>query len=147
MTPEAPSPPVAEHDDERLGVCKKPRQFQPYWLEFMEPLPSQIRRPLRDALNPKLSAKRRAARLVQARRTLHIYAGDLGEWFESVDQMMDKRGVEYVDPSNAAQADAFVARLGDSGRRALDKRQRIRTAIAYARMTIDWVEWELTHGD
>ena len=143
---QAPTPPGSGCRCGRAVPSEKPRQFQARWKEAMAPLPGQVLSPLAVALNSKLSARRRRA-LDAAIRALHDYRASLREWFESIDAMMDRRGMEYVDPHDPAQADAFVERLGDSGRRALEKRRRIEAAMAYAEMTIDWIRWELAHGD
>jgi hypothetical protein len=66
---------------------------------------------------------------------------------ESVDVTMERRGMEYVDPTDPVQADAFVERLTPAGLKALTKRQRAGAAIAYAEMTFEWLDWELAHVD
>lgn len=144
---EAPSCPVLNSVDERLGACEKPRQYQPHWAEMMQPLPSQVLRPLRDARDARLAIHRRRTHLDTARQELRIYAENMKPWMDDVYAMMDRRGRAFVDPNNPLQAAAFLARLSKSGRDALDKCQRVRAAIAYGEMTIEWLEWELTHGD
>lgn len=128
------------------AVQENPRQFRKHWAEFMAPLPRQILTPLRRARCEAASLRARRVNLHSARQALHAYVGDLAQWFASVDEMMARRGVEYVDSSDPLQAAAFLDRLGDSGRRALAKRQKVETAIAYARMTIERLEWELRDG-
>jgi hypothetical protein len=144
---EAPMPPVLCSKGGRPALCEKPRQFQPHWLEMMRPLYSQVRRPLRDALNHRLPLHRRKIRLNHARQELRIYAGNMQPWMNDVYAMMDRRGRAFVDQDNPLQAEAFLARLSKSGRDALAKCQRVRAAIAYAEMTIEWLEWELAHGN
>ena len=61
--------------------------------------------------------------------------------------MLDRRGIEYVDATDPEQAAAFVEAITPAGIKALDKRQRAAAAIAYARITLEWLERELGHGD
>ena len=144
---EAPMTPVLSSVDGRPGACEKPRQYHPRWGEMMQPLPSQVLRPLRDARDARLSIHRRIVRLDHARHELRIYAGNMQPWMDEVYAMMDRRGRASVDPTNPLQAEAFLARLSKSGRDALDKCQRVRAAIAYGEMTVEWLHWKLTHGD
>lgn len=144
---QAPMPPGSGGDGERPGGCEKPRQFQPYWWDFLAALPTQVRHPLRDALNTKLSLQRRRAGLHHASCALDQHRKNAATYSDSVDAMMDRRGMEYVDPADPAQATAYVERLTTSGLRALSKRKRTEAAIAYADMAIEWVEWGLAHGD
>ena len=143
---EAPPPPVSGRGGGGSPVYEKPRQFQERWFEAMDSLPSQVLRPLREALKIHRSRERRLQFLDAARYILGIRKSNFRITSESVDERLDALGVEQVDPSNPLQAAAFVERLGDSSLKALDKRQRVRAAIAYAEMTIEWLEWELSHG-
>ncbi|RYD60858.1 MAG: hypothetical protein EOP58_15680, partial [Sphingomonadales bacterium] len=121
---EAPSCPVLSSVGGRQAVYEKshqPREFKPHWLEMMQPLPSQVLRPLRDARDARLSIHRRRIRLDHARHELRIYAGNMKPWMDDVYAMMDRRGRAFVDPNNPLQAAAFLARLSKSGRDALDK--------------------------
>ena len=144
---EGGTPPAGGGGGGRPVVCKKPRQFQPHWWDFMAPLPSQVRRPLRDALSLH---RRRTARLRSidaAREALRSFKADATVTGDSVDARMQAIGMEYADPSDRAEAAAFLDRLGQSGRKALAKRDRVAAAIFYAESTIAWLEWELTHDE
>jgi hypothetical protein len=143
---EAPSPPGSVDVHGRGAGCEKPRQFQPYWWDFLDVLPTQFLHPLRDALNPKLPAPRRRAGLHHARRVLELCSQVAAEYSDRVEKMMDNCGLEYVDPTDPAQAAAFVERLTPKGLKALGERQRAEAAIAYSGMAIEWAEWELAHG-
>jgi hypothetical protein len=139
--------PPAKDDDARLGVREKPRQIQDYWWEFMDALPSQVLRPLRDAFDGRLTLAHRRCRRNLARLQLHAYKRDLREWMHSVDAMMLRHGEPSVDKLDPEQAQAFALSLTDSERRALAKCQRVRAAIAYAEMTLEWLDWSLSRGD
>ncbi|MBJ6978057.1 hypothetical protein [Luteimonas sp. MC1895] len=113
----------------------------------MAPLPSQVLRPLRDALSLH---RRRTARLRSidaAREALRSFKADAEVTGDSVDARMQAIGMEYADPSDRAEAAAFLDRLGESGRKALAKRGRVAAAIFYAESTIAWLEWELTRDE
>lgn len=138
--------PVDGSPSGRPGVCEKPRQFQERWMEHMAPLPSQVLIPLREALKIHRKRAARLRSLDAARYALRVFKVNTGVYRESVDAKLDRLGVEQVDPLNPLEADAFLARLGDSGRKALDKCDRVQGAIAYAEMTIQWLVWELSHG-
>jgi hypothetical protein len=144
---QAPQAPASASAYGRVAACEKPRQFQPYWREFLTRLPTQVRKPLNDALNARLSLPRRRAALYHARRHFQPYKSGMATYAQSVEAMMEQRGMEYVDPSDPMQADAFLKRLTPSGLRALGKRQRAGVAIAFAEMTIEWLDMELAHGD
>lgn len=144
---EAPMTPGLSSNGGRQVLCEKPRQFQERWLEAMEALPSQVLRPLREALKIHRSREYRLRSLDAARCELGIIKPNSRIYSDSVDAKIQELNVENVDPSSHLQADAFLARLGNSGRKALEKRQRVASAIAYAEMTIEWLEWELSHGD
>jgi hypothetical protein len=60
---------------------------------------------------------------------------------------MDRRGMECVDPADPTQAADFVERLTPAGINALSKRKRAEAAIAYADMTLEWLDWELADVD
>ena len=139
--------PVLRSTGGRPGLYEKPRQFQPHWAEMMQPLPSQVLRPLRDARDTRRSTSYRRLRLIHARQELRAYVASMQPWMADVYAMMDRRGRPFVDQENPLQAEAFLARLSKSGRDALAKCQRVRAAIAYAEMTIEWLDWELAHGD
>lgn len=128
------------------GASKNPRQFQAYWWDFMTPLPSQILRPLREALSLHRRRPARLRSIDAARCALHDFKADAKVTGESVDARMQAVGMEYADPGDPADAAAFLDRLGESGRKALAKRDRVAAAIAYAELTIAWLEWELTRG-
>ncbi len=115
-------------------------------MEHMAPLPSQILLPLRAALSIHRRRPARLRSIDAARCALHDYKANANVTAESVDTMMHARGMEQVDPSNPLQAGAFLARMSDSGRKALAKCDRVQGAIAYAEMTIQWLDWELSHG-
>lgn len=144
---EAPMPPVLCPKCGRPVPCEKPRQVQPHWWEMMGALPSQVLSPLHDALDGRLTLAHRRCRRNHARDHLDRYIRDLQAWMKSVDDMMQRHGEPFVDKLDAAQAEAFHASLTDSERKALAKCQRVRAAIAYAEMTIQWLEWELAHGN
>lgn len=129
--------------DDRLGAGGIPREIKPHWLEAMQGLPRQVMRPLRDACDCRRTLPHRRARLDEAVYELGHYERSLRVWSNSVDEMMRARGVENVDHLNPLQAQAFLARLTDSGQRALKKRIRVGSAIAYARMAIERIQWEL----
>lgn len=131
----------------RPVACEKPRQFQPYWWDFLAALPTQVRRPIRDALNAKISTARRRAALHHASVALEEHRPRAATYSDSVDAMLERRGMEYVDPADPAQAADFVERITESGTNALSKRKRAEAAIAYADMTIAWLDWELGRGD
>ncbi|MCJ0825955.1 hypothetical protein MQC88_08300 [Luteimonas sp. 50] len=131
----------------RPVLSQKPRQPQAHWAEMMQPLPGQVLRPLRDARDTRRSVPGRRTRLNHARQELRIFAANMQPWMADVYAMMDRRGRASVDQDNPLQAEAFLARLSKSGRDALAKCQRVRAAIAYAEMTIEWLEWELAHGN
>ena len=141
------TPPAGGGGGERPVAFEKPQQFQPYWWDFMAPLPSQVLRPLRDALSLH---RRRTARLRSidaAREALRSFKEDAAVTADSVDARMQAIGVEHADPSDLAEAAQFLDRLGQSGRKALAKRDRVAAAIFYAESTIAWLEWELTHDE
>jgi hypothetical protein len=102
---------------------------------------------LRDALNARLSLPRRRAGLYHARRHLAPFKQSMATYSESVDAMMDRRGMEDVDPTDPTQATDFVERLTPAGLNALSKRKRSEAAIAYADMTVEWLDWELADVD
>ena len=145
MNPEAPSPPLSGSADERQAARKNERQFPERWAEAMEgQLPSQVLIPLRRARDRRLSRATRRAALADARHALSVREADHLQWSGSVDDRMDRSGVEYVDPSDPVQAAAFLARID---RKALTKRQRIDVAIEVAKLAIAWIERELADGD
>lgn len=113
----------------------------------MQSLPSQVLRPLREALKIHRSDEHRLRHLDAARYELGVLKSNAGIYSDSVDAKLQELSVEQVDPSNPLQAAAFVARMGDSGRNALSKRQRKESAIAYAEMTVEWLQWELARGN
>lgn len=138
--------PGAGDGDGGSGSSKIPRQIQPHWWDMMDALPSQVLRPLRDALDGRLSLAHRRCRRNHARDRLQDYVRDLSEWMDSVDAMMQRHGEPFVDKLDAAQAEAFHASLTDSERKALAKCQRVRAAIAYAEMALERLDWELSNG-
>lgn len=144
---EAPSPPGLSSKGGRQVLREKPPQFRSHWLEMMEPLPGQVLSPLRAARDSRRSVFSRRTRLNHARQELHIYIGNMQPWMDDVYAMMERRGVSFVDANNPLEAEAFLARLSKSGRDALAKCQRVRAAIAYAQMTVEWLGWELAHDD
>ena len=146
MIAEAPSPPVTEGDGEGPPVCEKPRQVQPHWWEMMDALPSQVLRPLRDAVDGKFSFPHRRRCTNQARNQLDHYSRDLQEWMQSVEAMMQRHGEPHVDKLDAEQAENFHASLTESERKALTKCQRVRAAIAYGHLTLEWLDSELSRG-
>ncbi|TYT27256.1 hypothetical protein FZO89_13885 [Luteimonas viscosa] len=113
----------------------------------MAPLPSQILSPLREALKIYRTRVARLRNLDAARYALRTFKENADVYGESVESMMLARGMEHVDPANPLQAAAFLARMGDSGRKALAKCDRVATAIAYAEMTLEWLDSELSHGE
>lgn len=144
---EAPMGPVPCEKCGRPAPCEKPRQFQDHWWGFLDNLPSQVRHPLRDALNPKLSAGRRRAGLHHANCALQEYRVNAATYSDSVSEMLIARGMENVDPVDAKKAAAFLDRITDSGLKAIEKRKRAEAAIAFADMTIAWLNWQLGHGN
>ena len=109
-------------------------------------LPSQVLRPLRVALSPSRSRECRLRALDEAVRALAVIKAHATIYSGSVEHRFDGLGMEYVDPSNPEQAAAFLDRIGTPGLRALDKRQRVAVAIAYAELTIEWLNAELSDG-
>jgi hypothetical protein len=109
-------------------------------------LPSQVLRPMRAALSIHRTHEFRLRALDEATRELAVVKPRAGIYSESVEIRFQDLGMEYVDPSNPEQASAFLDRIGPSGIKALSKRQRVAAAIAYAEMTIEWLNWELSHG-
>lgn len=113
----------------------------------MAPLPGQVLRPLRDAFDGRLTLAHRRSRRNHAREHLDAYARDLQSWMHSVDAMMLRHGEPCVDKFDSEQAEAFAQSLTDAERCALAKCQRVRAAIAYAEMTLEWLGWRLARGD
>jgi hypothetical protein len=112
----------------------------------MQPLPSQVLSPLRDALSIHRTQEFRLRALGHARYELALLKSNAGIYSESVDTRFHGLGMEQVDATCPEQADAFLDRIGESGLKALNKRQRVAAAIAYAEMTIEWLDWELSDG-
>ena len=147
MKGEGGMPPGSGDGDGRLGARKNPRRFEERWMEAMrDGLPSQVLRPLRVAISLSRSRQSRLRALDEAVRALAAIKAQATIYSGSVERRFDGLGIEYVDPSNPEQAAAFLDRIGTSGLRALDKRQRVAAAIAYAEMTIEWLDWELSNG-
>ena len=146
MIAEGVRPPGAGGEGGGLGAREKPPQIQNHWWEMMDSLPGQVLRPLRDATKSNLTPTHRRIRRSHARERLQEYVRDLSEWMQSVDAMMRRHGEPSVDKLDGAQAEAFHASLTDSERKALAKCQRVRAAIAYGHMTLNWLEWELADG-
>lgn len=140
---EAPSHPGFRTGGERPGVQKIPRQIQERWWQHMDALPSQVLRPLRDATKRSMTLAHRRCRRNHARERLTEFKRDMSAWMESVDAMLRRHGVECVDITNPERTAEFHARLNDSERRALAKYQRVRGAIAYAEMSLEWLDWDL----
>jgi len=130
-----------------LGASKNPRHPQDHWWDFMASLPSQVLRPLRDAFDGRLTLAHRRSRRNHARHQLDAYARDLKAWMQSVDAMMRRHGEPNVDKLDPEQADAFAKSLTDAERKALAKCQKVRAAIAYAELTLEWLNWTLARGD
>lgn len=147
MSAEGVRPPCSGSGPGGAGGCEKPpRKIELHWWGMMDALPSQVLRPLRDALKRRFTLAHRRCHRNHARDHLDHYAAGLGEWMESVDAMMRRHGAERVDIRDQEKADAFHSGLTDSERKALAKCQRVRAAIAYARMALEWLDWELSHG-
>ncbi|GAB2621325.1 hypothetical protein [Novilysobacter erysipheiresistens] len=144
MAAEAPMTPAPDAGGGRLGRCEKPSQFPRRWAEAMEGhLPSQVLRPLRDARDRRLSKTNRLAALDSARFALSVRERNWRATDNSLDEMQEKRGVEYVDPSDPAQAAAFVERID---LKALSKSRRIEVAIEVAKLEIERLDKELYRG-
>lgn len=143
---EAPMTPGSTASGEGSGACKKPRQFQAYWWEFMAPLPSQILRPVREALSIHRKRPARLRSIDAARYALRDYKASAEVTADSVEAMMRARGMEHADPNDPDEAAAFLDRIGDSGRKALAKTDRVGIAIFYAELTLDWLDSELSRG-
>lgn len=124
-------------------VQKIPRQIREHWWQSMTPLPSQVLRPLREATMQSRTTAHRRCRRNHARLNLSAYQRDMQEWMDSVDAMMQRHGAQLVDIADVEQADAFHSRLTNSERKALAKCQAVRAAIAYAEMSLEWLDWEL----
>ena len=147
MNREGGRPPGSRDGDGRLGARKNPRRFEERWMEAMrDGLPSQVLRPLRVALSLSRSRESRLRALDEAVRALAAITAQATIYSDSVEHRFDGLGMEYVDPSNPEQAAEFLDRIGTSGLRALDKRQRVAAAIAYSELTIEWLNWELSSG-
>lgn len=144
MSREAPMPPVPGMARGGRAVQKNPRQFDERWLEAMRPLPSQIRVPLHDALRIHSPLYLRLRALDEARYQLRLYRGNARIYADSVDAKLEDLGAECIDLGNPLQVEAFAARIGVT-RKALEKRSAQGAAIAYAEMTIEWLEQELGH--
>lgn len=140
---EGPHAPGYGRVDGRPGVQKIPRQIQEHWWQSMTPLPSQVLRPLRDATKRNLSKAHRRCRRNHAKERLSQYRRDMQEWMNSVDAMMQRHGAQLVDIADVEQAEAFHSRLTDRERKALAKCQAVRAAIAYAEMSLEWLDWDL----
>lgn len=146
-TPEGGEASVLRAPSGGQGASENPRKFQAHWREFLAPLPSQVLRPLREALSIHRRRPARLRALDSARHALRDYKADANVTADSVEAMMHNRGVEQVDPSDPDEAAAFLDRMGQSGRKALAKSDCVAAAIAYAEMTLDWLEWELNRGE
>lgn len=144
MSREAPMPPVRGMTRGGRAVQKNPRQFDERWLEAMRPLPSQIRVPLHDALRIHSPLYLRLRALDEARYQLRLYSGNARIYADSVDAKLEELGSERIDLGNPLQVEAFAARIGVT-RKAIEKRGAQGAAIAYAKMTIEWLEQELGH--
>lgn len=144
---QAPTPPVSQGGGGWLVACEKPRQFQHRWWDVLVALPTQVKRPLRDALNGRLSNARRRAGIHHASRALGEYRRNAATYSESVAEMLGRRGIDNVDVADPEQSAAFVARIMASGLNALGKCKRAEAAIAYADMAIAWAELELGRGN
>lgn len=147
---EAPTPPGSADSGEGPVVQKFPRHIRkpkPHWNEFLAALPPHARRPLLDALNERLALPRRRAARHHARREVEAFSVHARQYSTDVDEMMVRRGMEYVDPTDPAQAAAFVDAISPSGIKALTKRQKHAAAVAYGRMALEWLDVELGHGD
>ena len=113
---------------------------------MMDALPSQVLRPLHDALSIHRTHEFRLRALGQARDELGMLKSKAGVYSESVDARFQALGMEQVDSTCPEQADAFLERIGASGLKALNKRQRVAAAIAVGEMTLEWLDWELSNG-
>src|SRR5690349_21790345 len=102
----------------RVELQNIPSQIPARWLEAMEPLPSEVLRPLRDARDNRMKLPRRSAALAEARNQLSIREAHHRQWSASVDERMDRCGMEYVDKLDQLQVAAFLARID---RKALNK--------------------------
>ena len=140
---EAPSPPLTLDGVGRQVFRKNPSQFPAHWAESMEPLPSEVLRPLRDARDGRCSIRKRLARLDEAAFQLSVREQHHKAWSASVDDRMDRCGMEFVDRSDPLQCAAFLARID---RKALTKRQALEVAIEVAKLEIQRLREELGHG-
>lgn len=143
MIAQAPMPPMTVAQGGRPGLQKFPSQIPAHWLEAMEPLPSEVRRALREARDHRRSVCSRAAALDRARHALYVREAHHRQWSASVDARMTHCGVERVDRTNPLQAAAFLARID---RKALTKRQCLDVAIEVAKLEFARLEMELCHG-
>ena len=141
---EAPMPRPTAGGVGRQVFQKIPSQIPTHWLEAIEPLPSEVLRPLRDARDARCSVRRRLARLDEAAFQLGVREEHHKAWSASVDDRMDRCGMEYVDRSDPLQCAAFLARID---RKALTKRQALEVAIEVAKLEIQRLREELGHGD
>jgi hypothetical protein len=143
VSTQGPMPPQGGPPGGGLGSPKFPRQIPAHWLEAMEPLPSEVLRPFREARDHRRSVSSRAAALDRARHALSVREAHHRQWSVSVDARMTRCGVERVDRTNPLQAAAFLARID---RKALTKRQCLDVAIEVAKLEFARLEMELGHG-
>lgn len=101
--------------------------------QMMQPLPSQVLRAFK-AARRRASVAHTLAAIKVASRALDIYEVAVREWSGSLDAMLLARGMDSIDWSDQAQCDSFSARID---RRALQKQQSRRIAIAAARLELE----------
>lgn len=108
-------------------------------------LNSQVLRPLRQARNRNFTNSNRRRFLAEAQCELTIFVEQRSETDASIDDRIEALGIENVDVSDHAQADAFAARLGTT-RAALVKRCECKAAIECAKLEITRIIVELADG-
>jgi hypothetical protein len=143
---EGGAPPLDSGASGRPGALEKPQHFQDYWWKFMAPLPSQVLSPLRRALSIHRRRPARLRNIDAARHALREFKAKAQVTAESVDDRCRELGMEVPDLTDAAKVATFFDRFGDAGLKGLAKRDRVAMAIAYAEMTLEWLDSELSRG-
>ena len=119
---------------------------RPQCPEMMAPLPEELLRALQFAQSPIRTLWNRKQKLDDARFHLRNSKENLREFSGNVDAMMQRCGVQNVDQMTGLEVQAFLARLGSGGRKALEKRIALEGAIASAEMLIESIGEDLDRG-
>jgi hypothetical protein len=106
----------------------------------MRSLPTEVQRTLRSARDGRASLLTQRTHLDDAQRVFAVYVGHFTIWSDSLDECLERRGMEYVDRNDEAQCRAFLARVGQD---ALSKRYKLTTAIAAAKCELQRLEQAL----